>query len=62
MSVHDNLSLGPVWVAGKGWVAPRGWLSPEARALMEKAQRECEEAEAALRAALEQDTNHTEGT
>jgi len=38
----------PVWVAGKGLVAPKGWISPEARARMQLAQRECEEAAAAM--------------
>lgn len=42
--------LGPVWVVGKGLVTPRGWISPETRELMEKAQRESEEAQAAMKA------------
>lgn len=35
------LAVEPVWVNGK-LVEPKGWLSPETRALMAKAQADCE--------------------
>ncbi|SOC00128.1 hypothetical protein SAMN05877831_102292 [Rhodobacter maris] len=43
---YSDVNAAPIWVAGKGLAHPPGWIGPETRALMRKAQEDCDAYEA----------------